>query len=803
MIRRLLVFALLLVARPSAAADPTLTPELLVQGNESVAHPDGPLSLLFNPAALGIRYPSEIGLTWLDPKSGENAIRGSLQMKGFRMSAGGTQDQTTILGLAFAGGQDGFRVGLASEWIPKNNGGRTADHRLGALSRPSPYFSLGGVVEHLTAPELNGVRLHREYTVGIGIRPLALSRSGAHRGGPRVTFTGDMHMLENDAIDNADYRLGAEIEMVPGLVVRGLYYTRDRGFQLGLSLLGVTAGYHAQSGRDPDGNSVYTTHNASFHTGEDRTVLASRRDARVAAVRVRGDLGDESLSGVTLYGTVGTTAVGPIHRQLEQALEDPLTRGVLLDVRGVSNMAQLEELRARIGRLRDAGKPVVAFLENGGRRSDLYLAAACDRVVATPEAFFPGLGLRSERRYYRTLLADWGVRLDRTSYGKYKSAFRGFSVDSTPPADRESIEHTLDVVQEQFFDAVTTDRGIERGRLEPVLDGRRWTSEDLRKAGLVDSIGYREDAARILGRLAGLGPRPRAVEISKRQEARREWTRPTRLAVIYAAGAIESGRSGNDLLMGPFMGAETMSRQIEAAFRNPAVEAVVLRVESTGGSSLASDLIHHTVARMKRETKKPLVVSMGGVAASGGYHISVPADRILADRFTVTGSIGVVLVKPSIQRWDAEHQVRNDVFERGRYMRGWSLHRDWDPEIQASADSATFMEYQDFVATVAEARKLSFEEVDEAAQGRVWLGEDALERKLVDQIGGLEDAIREAKLMAKIPEDEKIRIAEYRRPRLPLLQRLVGTAVSETWERSMRMPEPGEMLYWMADEGAP
>src|SRR6185503_17879851 len=145
------------------------------------------------------------------------------------------------------------------------------------------------------------------------------------------------------------------------------------------------------------------------------------------------------------------------HRQLERALEDPYTRGVLLELGGVSNMAQLEELRPRIRRLRAAGKPVVAWLEDGGGRGDLYLAAACDKIVTSPEAIWVALGLRAERRSYRKALADLGIRFDRASYGKYKSAYRNLSSDSTSGPDREVIEHLLDQSQELFVSAVAAD----------------------------------------------------------------------------------------------------------------------------------------------------------------------------------------------------------------------------------------------------------------------------------------------------------------------------------------------------------
>src|SRR5207244_10096495 len=164
------------------------------------------------------------------------------------------------------------------------------------------------------------------------------------------------------------------------------------------------------------------------------------------------------------------------------------------------------------------------------------------------------------------------------------------------------------------------------------------------------------------------------------------------------------------------------SRQLESAFKEPGVRAVVLRVESPGGSVLGSKLIAHAADRWKRETKKPLIVSMGGVAASGGYAISLPGDRLYADRYTYTGSIGVLTIKPSLQGWLERHHVREEDFDRGRFMRGWSTFKDWDPALQAIADSAVRATYDRFVADVAKHRGLTVAQVDDVAQGRVWMG---------------------------------------------------------------------------------
>ncbi|HTR97006.1 MAG TPA: S49 family peptidase, partial [Candidatus Acidoferrales bacterium] len=453
------------------------------------------------------------------------------------------------------------------------------------------------------------------------------------------------------------------------------------------------------------------------------------------------------------------------------------------------NMAQLEELRPRIKRLRLAGKPVVAYLENGGGRGDLYLAAACNRIVTTEEADFMALGLRSERRYWRGALARAGIRVDRSSTGAFKSAYRNFSTDSMPTADSVATQHELDVRQKLFVDAVSSDRGITPARLATYLDGREWDPAALAAGGVVDSIGYREDAMRILGRLAKLGERPRAVNLARTPPARREWTRPHRIAIVYAGGGIDVGRSGNDLLSGPTLGSATLIAELERAFHARDVRAVVLRIESPGGSALAANLIDHAVQRLKRETRKPLIVSMGSVAGSGGYYIACHADWIVADRNTRTASIGVLTIRPSFEGLYEKLGAHEVEFDRGDYMRGTSWSRDWGPREQATADSTIQRLYRGFVGKVADGRHLDLASVEASAQGRVWMGDDALARKLVDEIGGLDDAMREARLRGGIRLDERIRPLELGRPRPSFVERLLGGWVSDALARDAQLPD--------------
>jgi protease IV len=779
-------------------------PTTLLFGNESVASGDNANGWLVNPATVGLRYPSELLLSVADLDPGTTRAAGLGNAGGFGLGFVNEKDGLTSILTGLAGGDEDLRAGLTYTWLRSQpTGDRAGDLRLGTLTRPTPWLSLGATADHVAQPSLDGVLLRRDYTLGLGLRPLALDRGRAHSLGTRLTLTADARLREDESAKESLVRFGGELEVIPGLALRGSIESGGGGAQLGFALFAPRASYHAHAAYDRDGDRQVTTHSLSLHAGEDTPALLGMGVRRVAALRLGGVLSDENAGGFSLFGDESATASWPIHEELERALEDPLTRGVLLELRGVGNFAQIEELRPRIARLRAAGKPVVAYLPYGATRGDLYLAGACDRIVTSDEASFAGLGLRVEHRYYRKLLANLGVRVDRTAYGKFKSFYRTLSADSTPPADREETERILDVVQDQFVSALARDRSMERARLLTLLDGRSWSAREVQKAGLVDSIGDRSDATRLLGELTHLGRRPHAVDLSDAPRARRTWRVPTPIAVVYASGDMEAGRSGADLLNGPTLGSETVVDQLRDAFEDRNVRAVVLRIESGGGLAVAANLMHRAAVRLKHDTDKPLIVSMGRVAASGGYQLAVAGDRIYADRFTYTGSIGVVLLKPSFEEFYARHGVRQDAFQRGRYMRGWSQGEDWDRELQAIADSATYDSYRRFVDKVAAGRGMTFAAVDSIAQGRVWMGEDARARGLVDEIGGLEAAVAEARRRGGVPADEKIELLRYGRPEPSLLQRVVGSAVGSVWRPELHLPEPGDIYYRDDAEEAP
>jgi len=782
--------AALLLAAP-ALADPTKP--FVLYGDESVASTDDARALFVNPAALGWRYPSELLLAYADRQQGAGRTTGAVTLRrlalGYTHQSGVDED----LGVGFSLGDERASLG----WLTNRHDDlagprdRSYDSSVGWLSRPSAWLSTGATVAHLFQPDIRGVRLRRDYTLALGVRPPALAPAAAYENGFRWTLTADASIEEGAPLDEARLRFGTTIEPVNGFVI-GLSFDSQRAYQMGFTLRGLNASAHvtgqvADASHTPDPERNYGIYAFSGHTGEDRPLVAPAQAKRVAEVKLQSTLTDEALPGGLMGG--GGTPSAPYHRQLERALEDPLTRGVFLELGGAGGMAQLEELRPRIVQLQQAGKPVVAYLPYGGGRGDLYLASAAARVYASPAAEFMGLGMRAERRYYRKALERFGIKFDRASVGEFKSAYRNYSVDSTPPADTTVIQRVLTQRQELFVSTVSSGRAVAPERFAAVLDGRPYAPMALMRAGLIDSVLWREEALADLGRLAGLGKKPRTVDMRKVVQARTAWRVPARIAVVYASGPIVAGRSSRDALDGGVMGDATIVAQLEQACRAPGVRAVVLRIESPGGSAAASYTMDHAVERLRQETGKPIVVSMGSVAASGGYFMALHADKIYADKHTVTGSIGVVYVKPSFEGAYSKLGVRQDDFERGEYMRGMSYARDWRARDQAVADSAIRRTYRTFVDRVRDGRKLEPFEANAYALGRVWMGEDAADRKLVDGIGGLEAAIGEARRLGGVTAGEKIALLEFRRPRGSLLERLTSGLVRSELDGLLRLPD--------------
>jgi protease IV len=452
---------------------------------------------------------------------------------------------------------------------------------------------------------------------------------------------------------------------------------------------------------------------------------------------------------------------------LRRARRDDRVRVLVVKVGGSrTGLAQVQELREAIGTFRETGKLTVAWSESFGEFTggnvSYYLATAFDRIYLQPSGALGLTGVGVEQLFLHDALVKLGIGFESAKRHEYKSAAdnlteRGF----TGPA-REAAERLATSIAEQITSAIAERRGKSAEQARALLDRGPFLAEDALAEGLVDALGYRDEVYAEVRKEAGpdailqyVGRYQRAHALTQRA---RKLPNPRErfVAVIHASGPIRQGRSGRSPLGGNSIGSDTVSAALRSATSDERVRAVLLRVNSPGGSAVASDTIWREVVRT-RAAGKPVVVSMGDVAASGGYYIAMAADAIVAQPGTLTGSIGVIMGKPSFEEAFERAGITTDSVSVGRGADMFALARsfsedDWE-RINAWLDAI----YRDFTEKAASGRRLTAEQMDKVARGRVWTGADAAQNGLVDELGGMTVAAKVARRRAGLPADAPLR----------------------------------------------
>jgi protease-4 len=476
--------------------------------------------------------------------------------------------------------------------------------------------------------------------------------------------------------------------------------------------------------------------------------------------------------------------------QLRKAKADKRVGAVLLDIDIVtSGWGKAEELRDAITDFRASGKPVYAYMEFGANK-EYYIATACDRVYVAPIGELAIVGLAADVMSLGGSLDKLGIKADFYQIGKYKTAPEEYTRKQMSDANREVINSVLDEFYARFVSTIAEARHKSETEVRALIDNAPLRASDAKQAGLIDDAKYRDEVEGELKKRLGYKDDAK-LNIVREAEYRRvapeslHINEGERVAVIYASGAIMSGSSSNGSPFGEQMvGSDTIAKAIKDAGDDKTVKAIILRVDSPGGTSFASDIIWHAVESAK--TKKPVVVSMGDVAASGGYYISVGASRLVAEPATITGSIGVFAGKPVMKGFYDWIGVNNEYVTRGKYA---AMYRETEPftddERKKFQQMLDQFYWQDFLPKVADARKKDVKEVDSIAQGRVWTGTQAKDRGLVDEFGGLDRAVEVAKQLANIPADKNVRRVVFPAPRT-FLDQLLGTGSDEATVESQQ-----------------
>jgi protease IV len=468
---------------------------------------------------------------------------------------------------------------------------------------------------------------------------------------------------------------------------------------------------------------------------------------------------------------------------LDRASDDPRVSGLIARFGdGELGLAGAQELRNAILRFRAKGKRTVAYADSFGEFSSgtrsYYLASAFDDIWVQPLGIVGLVGLRAEEPFFRGTLDLLGIvpRFDHRE--QYKSATDPLTEKAMTDPDREQIGALLNSVYGQIVAGIATDRKLDEGAVRALVDRGPLLAQEALDAHLITHVGYSDEAMASLGLEPGGAKRPVSLERYLAAAGRPHQSGPE-IALIYASGLITRGTGGDSTFVGSGeAGADSLIRAFRLAERDPQVRAILFRIDSPGGSAVASESIWRETLRAKEAGKK-LIVSMGDVAGSGGYYIAAAADKIVADPATLTGSIGVLAGKVLVSGLLDKIGAGTSAVDVGADAGIFSAFKDFSPQEHQRFE--TFLDdiYSGFKNRVAEGRKMDAAAVEAVAKGRIWSGADAKAKGLVDALGGYDTALALAKQEAGIPPTSDVTIKIFPPPESPvsaLLARLTGRA---------------------------
>ena len=533
-----------------------------------------------------------------------------------------------------------------------------------------------------------------------------------------------------------------------------------------------------------------------------QTKPAAPKKAKVLRFHLKGSLPELS-SPISLFSDFEPSLAATVKR-MDQAAEDESVAAVWLRIDGLDiGQGKLNELRAAIQRLRNAGKPVYAELA-GANTTEYLVAAACDQIALAPSGSLLLPGVRAEVTFYKGLLDKLGIQFDLLQMGKYKGAGEPLTRTDLSPAVRESLEKMVDDAYGETVGLIAKDRKLPPAKVKELLDQGMFTAQMAHKAGLVDQVAYADELQASLrarlqadeievlpakekkamdADLSGLSGFMKLMEMALGGKPQARPTPQQKIAVVYAVGPIVTSSSSGGLFREELVSANTLVKVLRSAADDPKVLAIVLRIDSPGGSAVASDLIWREVVRIN----KPVIASMGDVAASGGYYIAMGARKIYAEPGTVTGSIGVVGGKLVLGGLYQKLGITTEVISRGKNSGALSDIQPFTPDQRKAWTALLEATYRQFVAKAAQGRNMPVAKLEQLAQGRVYTGRMAAANGLVDALGTLSDAVAEAKKAAGLKPDDKVELQVLPRPKT-LFEQLFGDEGELTSDLRLALP---------------
>ncbi len=708
--------------------------------SNSVAMSDDALATFFNPAGLGAgralnlyylrTYQSESG-------TGDDAFFIAMPGSGFSMEFGTATDDVEFTRYSLSTGKhlgNSVYLGTAYSWI--NSDDKSYDKfnslSLGLMYRRR-YFSIGATARDLNRPKLLNEKLGRTYDIGIAIRP----------GTWRTTLSVDMRKTQG--LKGFDLRYALELRPIRELMLRGTFNS-NQSFDI---RFGINIGNWA-FGMD---NRFSTDINTQVGVGYFQFSNA-RKTKRIPRRHMFLEL-----------------SMGSLEQGLRIAKSDTEVTGVLIRFNGSGyGMGRLQEIRDAILDFKKSGRIVICYLSECST-GDYIVASACDTILMHPSAELRLIGLRAERSFYKGALDMLGIRADIEHIGKYKSASETYTRRDMSETHREIQNIILDALYEQLTTTIATNRGWTSETVKNLIDSGPYTAKEALSAKLVDKLLYEDELLHIVNEITDTSTD--LVPLDKYANSGlyvQDWQVPRpKIAIIEAEGLMVTGDSFTEPIMGtPVMGSDTIARAIRQVREDNAIKAVVLRIDSGGGLVVAADILWRELVQLTEV--KPLVVSMGDVAASGGYYIAAPADVIVAEPGTITGSIGVIGGKYSFKGLYEKLGIRKEIIKRGAHADFYTDYGDYPPAEQEIVQKQIAEIYDDFITKVASGRtQLTKDEVDKLGRGRIWTGKQAKANGLIDELGGLSIALAIAQEKAGL---QKKRVEIVRLPQQTWISQL-------------------------------
>ena len=484
------------------------------------------------------------------------------------------------------------------------------------------------------------------------------------------------------------------------------------------------------------------------------------------------------------FSNIGDKSIGldKIIDNINSAKSDSSIKGIYLHLTTMeAGMAAMEEIRNALIDFKKSKKFIYAYSEMYSQKM-YYLASVADKIMLNPQGEFDFRGLSAQIMFFKKALDNLQVDVQVFRHGKFKSAIEPFMLDKMSEANREQTEQFLGSIWNNMLSEISKERKIEISELNSIADNLKIGSpDDALKNKLIDGLMYEDEVKSLIRKKLAIGENDKInfVKIAKYEPENskvKDFSTGDKVAVIYAVGSIESGEGDDETI-----GSERIARAIREARLDDNIKAIVLRVNSPGGSALASDVMWREVTLAKKA--KPFVVSMGDVAASGGYYISCAADRIFAQPNTITGSIGVFGIMPNAQKMLSERLgITIDTVNTNKHSDMGGIFRGVTENERAFIQSGVEEVYDVFTKRVAEGRKMKQSAVDSIGQGRVWSGSDALKINLVDELGSLENAIEFAAKKAKIDEYSIQQLPKQKNP----IDEILGNIEKETESKILK-----------------